>query len=193
MSNCPSSSFSILQESLLSNLHRELNWGSISAETGKIMVPGLCSNTGIAVTFLLPLAPKECERLWAQERLSQSQSSAEPCPAAAPVLPHGIASAPCQDPRSTGEQGRRGAGWMCLWCEHEALLALWEPLGTEGSAEGKASRSHSEIVPWSSSWMAAWINSSLFVEMGLTKLNTLFGRVFWALPQATTYHTLCVA
>lgn len=194
MSNCPNSSLSILQESLLANVRRKLNWGSFSAGTGKIMIPGLCSNTGTAVTFLLPLAPKECKHLWAQRGCPSAQSSAEPCPSAPPVLPHGIVSAPHQDPAvSTGEEGRRGTGWVCLWWEHEALFVLGELLRTEGSAEGKASSSHSEIVPWSSSWTAAWINSSLFDGMGLTKLNTVLGRVFWVLPWAVAYHTLCAA
>lgn len=58
---------------------------------------------------------------------------------------------------------------------HEALFVLWEPLGTKGSAGGKTSRSHMEIVQWSGSWTAVWINTSLFDVMGMTKLNTVFG------------------
>lgn len=98
MSDCPNSSFSIVQESLLVNVHRKLNWGSVSAGTGKIMIPVLCSDTEIAVTFLLPPAPKECKCLCAHEKLSQylELSRALPCPSATPALPCGIASAPDQ-------------------------------------------------------------------------------------------------
>lgn len=120
---------------------------------------------------------------------------AQQSPAPVPLLSF-LWNCQCSLPGARKEHwwaGEEGRGWMCLWCEREALSELWEPPGTEGSAEEKASRSHSEIVLWSSSWTAAWINSSLFDGMGLTKLNTAFGRVFWVLPQATAYHTLCVA
>lgn len=123
------SSFSILQESLLANVHRKLNWGLVSAGTGKKMIPSLCSNTGIAVTFLMPPAPKECKRLWAHERLSQfwELSRALPrcrsCPS-----PWNCQHSP---PRSTnehwwaGEEGRR-LDVFVMW--------TWGPVRALGAA-----------------------------------------------------------
>lgn len=169
MSNCPTSSFSILQESLLANVHRKLNWGSVSGGTGKIMM--VCAPT---------LGHSSC--LWLQ-RNAIICGLMRGCPSAqSPALPQRCScpslwncqSSPPRPAMSTGEQGRRGTGWKCLWCGHEALSVPWEPLGTEGSAEEKASRSHSKIVLWSRSWTAACINSCLFDEMGLTKLNTVW-------------------
>lgn len=89
MSNCPTSSFSILQESLLANVRRKLNWGWVSAGTGKIMIPGLCSNTG---TFLLPLLQRNAVVSGLVRGCPSARSSAElsralPFPVELPELP----------------------------------------------------------------------------------------------------------
>lgn len=71
-----------------------------------------------------------------------------------------------------GRGAQPGRVACCGTCDvkHEALFVLWEPPGTKGSAGGKTSRSHIEIVQWSGSWTAVWINTSLFDVVGTTKL-----------------------
>lgn len=132
MSNCPTSSFSILQESLLANVRRKLNWGWVSAGTGKIMIPGLCSNTG---TFLLPLL----------QRNAVVSGLVRGCPSAqqSPALPCGIARAPHQGQQwALGSRaGGAQAGSVC-----DVAMRLWLCLGSRWGQRGVLKRKLPEVT-----------------------------------------------